>query len=353
MENFYRTFERKRVFLTGHTGFKGSWMLLWLHHLGATVKGYSLAPENDNDLYHIIRGDTLCTSVIADVRDKERLADELIRYEPDFVFHLAAQPLVRQSYEMPAETFDINVMGTVYVLDALRMLQKKCVCVIITTDKVYENKEWSYPYRENDRLGGFDPYSASKAAAEIVVSAYRNSFFHAARYAQHQKSVATARAGNVIGGGDRSKDRIIPDVVRALQNGEPVVVRNPQSVRPWQHVLEPLSGYLTLASKMYACPDKFNEAWNFGPLPERDVSVEALVNMAIKSWGSGSYTVSQQSSQLHETGVLKLDISKAVAQLGWLPKLTVAQAVAWTIEGYLAEDLPQKMVEQIKTYQTL
>jgi len=242
-EIFENTYKGKKIFLSGHTGFKGSWMLTWLHQLGAEVRGYALTPENENDLYNLINGDKLCNSVIGDIRDKEKLVNTIIDFQPDFIFHLAAQPLVRRSYEMPLYTFEVNVNGTVHLLEAIRNLQKKCTVVIITTDKVYENQETDYAYREDDKLGGYDPYSASKAAAEIVVSSYRNSFFNPADYEKHKKAIATARAGNVIGGGDRAADRIVPDIIHALETGMPVIVRNPYAVRPWQHVLDPLSGY--------------------------------------------------------------------------------------------------------------
>jgi CDP-glucose 4,6-dehydratase len=259
---FNNFFRGKKVFLTGHTGFKGSWMLALLKQLGAVTTGYALAPDtNELALYNVIRGDEACNSIIADIRDKAVLNASIIQAQPDIIFHFAAQPLVRYSYTNPIETFEVNTLGTANVLDAIKLLDKKCSVVIITTDKVYENKEWDYPYRETDRLGGYDPYSASKAAAEIVVDSYRNSFFNTAHFNTHQKSVATARAGNVIGGGDFSADRIIPDIIRALQNNKVINIRNPNAVRPWQHVLEPIAGYLLLAKKLYEDPAAFAEAW--------------------------------------------------------------------------------------------
>ena len=327
-------YKDKKVFLTGHTGFKGSWMLYWLHLIGAEVKGYSLAPENKFDLYNTINGNSLCDSVIADIRDGEQLTKEILSFEPDFIFHLAAQPLVRLSYEIPSETFSVNAIGTAHVLDAVRRLVKPCTVVLITTDKVYENKEWHYPYRETDLLGGYDPYSASKACAELIISSYRNSFFNTANYSTHQKSIASARAGNVIGGGDWAKDRIIPDIVRALINNEIVSVRNPFAVRPWQHVLEPIGGYLHLGSKMVDNPVAFAESWNFGPLPEDNLTVEELVQKALKIWGSGDYNKPETHGQPHEAGLLKLDISKSVTILGWKPKYNASLAIEETLNWY-------------------
>ncbi|GGM77383.1 CDP-glucose 4,6-dehydratase [Dyadobacter beijingensis] len=327
-------YKNKRVFLTGHTGFKGSWLLYWLHLLGAQVKGYSLAPENDSDLYPSIEGDSLCESVIADIRDKARLEQEIVAFQPDFIFHLAAQPLVRLSYDIPSDTFAVNAIGTAYLLDAARALDKPCAVICITTDKVYENMEWQYPYRENDRLGGYDPYSASKACAELVVSSYRNSFFNTKTYHIHRKAIASARAGNVIGGGDWAKDRIIPDIVRALQAGEPVAVRNPAAIRPWQHVLEPVGGYLHLGTKLIDNPTEFSDSWNFGPQPEDNLTVEELVNAALKIWGHGNYNHSAVTGQPHEAGLLKLDISKATNILGWKPRYNAAQAIEKTLAWY-------------------
>jgi CDP-glucose 4,6-dehydratase len=329
-----QTYQCKKVFLTGHTGFKGSWMLQWLHLLGATVKGYSLAPENNEDLYHHIYGDSLCDSVIADLCQKDTLEKSILDFRPDFVFHLAAQPLVRQSYEMPVKTIEVNVLGTAHVLDAVRKLENSCTVVLITTDKVYENKEWVFPYRENDRLGGHDPYSASKACAEIIINSYLKSFFHIKDFSQHNKAVASARAGNVIGGGDWAKDRIIPDIIRALLNEEPVKVRNPYSVRPWQHVLESIGGYLLLGAKLKAEPLLFQGAWNFGPYAEDNKVVEELVVEALKIWGEGSYEKTMLISQPHEAELLKLDISKATSLLKWKPVYNSSQAINKTVEWY-------------------
>ena len=333
-DNLKNTYKGKKVFLTGHTGFKGAWMLKTLALLGAEVKGYALAPQTKDDLFHLIDGEAICNSVIADLRDKERLKEELISFQPDFVFHLAAQPLVRLSYEIPAETFEVNVIGTANVLDAVNLLEKPCSVILITTDKVYQNNEWIYPYRENDRLGGYDPYSASKACAELVIDSYRNSFFNIKNYNQHKKALAVARAGNVIGGGDWSKDRLIPDIAKAFAVEKPVTIRNPQSVRPWQHVLEPVIGYLILGKKLYSDPTKYSTAYNFGPQLSDALPVEEMLQLAIDSWGKGEYVVEQTEGQLHEAGLLKLDISKAIVELKWQPKMNARQAVSMTMDWY-------------------
>jgi len=333
-EQLKATYNGKKVFLTGHTGFKGSWLLKIFSMLGAEVKGYALLPENSFDLYNLLSGDELCNSVIADLRDKEQLKSAIVDFEPDFIFHLAAQPLVRLSYQIPSETFEVNAIGTANVLDGLNLLNKSCCGVMITTDKVYHNNEWPYPYRENDRLGGYDPYSASKACAELVIHSYRNSFFHTSKYAQHQKAIAVGRAGNVIGGGDWSKDRLIPDIIRALSNDEKIEIRNPTAVRPWQHVLEPLIGYLMLGSKLMQEPIKYSAAYNFGPYFNDALPVENMVKKAIQSWGAGEYFVKQTSNQPHEAGLLKLDISKALVDIGWSPKFDAEAALNYTINWY-------------------
>jgi len=326
----------KKVFLTGHTGFKGSWLLTWLHLLGAEVTGYALAPEGEPNLYTLLKGDDLCKSVIADLNQREVLEQALLECQPDFVFHLAAQPLVRLSYQRPTETFQVNALGTAHVLDAVRRLDKPCTVVLITTDKVYENKEWIYPYRETDRLGGYDPYSASKACAEIIINSYSQSFFNPAAYAQHQKGIAVGRAGNVIGGGDWALDRIIPDIVRALEKGEAVQVRNPSAVRPWQHVLEPLGGYLLLGAKLAEQPATFGGAWNFGPHLEDALPVSELVNLSLAAWGEGEYETPSTVGQPHEAGLLKLDISKAVNELQWKPQYNAQESIYKTIAWYKA-----------------
>lgn len=344
---FENTYRGKKVFLTGHTGFKGTWLLQWLHLLGAETKGYALVPENKEDLFNLIGGEELCESVIADLRDGERLEQEILAFQPDFIFHLAAQPLVRLSYEIPAQTFAVNAIGTAYLLDAVRKLTRSCTVVLITTDKVYENKEWVYPYRETDRLGGYDPYSASKACAELIIHSYTQSFFNLKAFTQHQKGIASARAGNVIGGGDWAKDRIIPDIVRALRDGRPITVRNPQAVRPWQHVLEPLGGYLLLGAKLAAEPLSYGGAWNFGPQSQDNKTVKELVDVAIATWDTGSYEFPNLENQPHEAGLLKLDISKAITGLNWHPKYSAEHAILKTLAWYKAHTLNKHTAQQL------
>ena len=329
--SFYRG---KKVFITGHTGFKGSWLAAILHHAGARVKGYALAPDYENSLNSLLQPLTLAESVIADIRDKHRLSKEINSFQPDLIFHLAAQPLVRRSYEIPAETFEVNVAGTANLLESVISLAGKCSVVVITTDKVYDNKEQHILYSESDILGGYDPYSASKACTELVVSSFRNSFFSTEVFQNHHKSIASARAGNVIGGGDWSRDRIIPDIIRSLQENKNIEVRNPNAVRPWQHVLEPLAGYLLLGEKLYRQDGAFSRAFNFGPEPDDHLTVSDLVKEAISCWGSGNWTNKSEPGQPHEAGLLKLDINLAKEMLGWKPKLNAAEAVKWTINWY-------------------
>ena len=327
-------FKHKKVFVTGHTGFKGSWLLACLHLLGAKVKGYALAPEYQNSLYALLEPLSVAQSIIADIRDNDRLTKELLDFQPDFIFHLAAQPLVRRSYEIPAETFAVIVAGTANLLEAASRITGKCTIVVITTDKVYENKEVNELYKEADLLGGYDPYSASKACTELVANSFRNSFFNPATFQTHKKSLATARAGNVIGGGDWNRDRLVPDIVRALAKGQTIEVRNPASVRPWQHLLEPLAGYLVLAAWLDKDPLTHSKAYNFGPLPGDHLTVQELVENAIHSWESGSWKDVSTPGQLHEAGLLKLDISLALRELNWHPKLNAATAIDWTLRWY-------------------
>lgn len=329
-----QSYSGKKIFLTGHTGFKGSWMLKTLSLLGADIKGYALEPNTKDDLFHLIDGNSICDSVIADLTDKKRLEKEILDFQPDFVFHLAAQPLVRLSYDIPAETFEVNVIGTANVLDGIRLLKNKCEVILITTDKVYYNNEWVYPYRENDRLGGYDPYSASKACAELLIDSYRNSFFNGKTYSIHKKAIAVARAGNVIGGGDWSKDRLIPDIAKAFAVEKPVVIRNPNSIRPWQHVLEPVIGYLLLGANLAEKPLLFNQAYNFGPYLSDALSVKEMLKLAINSWGKGEYIIENVENQPHEAGLLKLDISKSISELKWQPKMNAEKAVSMTMDWY-------------------
>lgn len=329
-----KTYNGKKVFLTGHTGFKGAWLLKILKLLGAEVKGYALEPENSFDLYHLLGGNSICDSVIDDLRNKNRLKSEILSFEPDYIFHLAAQPLVRLSYQIPTETFEVNAVGTANLLDTIRFLDKPCSVVLITTDKVYHNNEWLYPYRENDRLGGYDPYSASKACAELIIDSFRNSFFNARNFHLHQKAIAVGRAGNVIGGGDWAKDRLLPDIARALGNQKLISIRNPNAVRPWQHVLEPLAGYLLLGAKLAEQPTQFSQAYNFGPVNKDALPVEQMVKIAIQTWGSGEYEKIGSENEPHEAGLLQLDISKAIAELNWHPKMDALKAVQLTIDWY-------------------
>lgn len=346
-------FNGKRVFLSGHTGFKGSWMLQILHWLGANVKGYSLAPEKQTDLYHQIKGDELCySSVMADICDRQRLVTEVVRFEPEFIFHFAAQPLVRRGYELPAYTFMVNAQGTAHMLDAVHSLAPGAVGVMITTDKVYDNPERGIPFEEDDKLGGYDPYSASKAAAEIVIDSYRRSFFNPADYSNHEKSIAAARAGNVIGGGDYSDNRIVPDIVRAISFGETVGLRNPNSVRPWQHVLEPLGAYLLLAAKMSEDPARYSTAYNFGPAPEDMLTVEDLTKLFIEYYGAGSYKIFEEDGAPHEAKLLLLNSEKAYKQLSWKPQMDARTSIQWTAEWYADKHhtAHEKCIAQIEKY---
>jgi CDP-glucose 4,6-dehydratase len=349
-----KTFKGKRVFLTGHTGFKGAWMLQILHWLGAEVKGYSLAPEHANDLYNEINGDELCySSVIADVRDLHKLQTELVRFEPHFVFHLAAQALVRPSYDAPIDTFSINGMGTAHVLEAIRMMSSPCIAVMITTDKVYDNPERGQAFTEQDKLGGYDPYSASKAVAELIISSYTQSFFNPEKYTQHQKAIAAVRAGNVIGGGDRSVDRIVPDIVRALDFGDKVQLRNPASVRPWQHVLEPIGAYLLLAAKMQTEPQQLSTAFNVGPEISDEKTVEELTQIFLSVFNKPeAYQKAENPNAVHEAQLLMLDSSKAKTLLGWNPTLDATTAIRWTAEWYADKEhsASQKCKQQIEQY---
>jgi CDP-glucose 4,6-dehydratase len=346
-------FKNKKVFLTGHTGFKGAWLLQILHHLGANVKGYALAPENDDDLYHQINGDKLCyASIVGDIRDRQLLKGEMVRFQPDFVFHLAAQSLVRRSYEYPVDTFGANVMGTVHVLEAMRGLEQPCIGIMITTDKVYENNEQGIAFKEEDKLGGYDPYSASKAATEIAIASYRNSYFNPQQYPKHKKAIATMRAGNVIGGGDYAADRIIPDIVRSIERAQPVTLRNPRAVRPWQHVLEPLFAYLQLAEQLTLDPVRYATAYNIGPELSDVLDVETVTQTFIRHFGEGNYQIDQHTPALHEANLLTLDNSKIKSELGWQPKYDATQAIALTASWYANKEQSahEKCMEQIAAY---
>lgn len=345
----------KRVFITGHTGFKGSWLCLWLHELGATVTGYSLEPPTEPNLFDLCRVDKIVKTVIADVRDLKALSREMNQASPDIVFHMAAQPLVRDSYKIPVETYAINVMGTVSLLEAIRSTKSVKAVINVTTDKCYENKETTQGYRENDRLGGYDPYSNSKACSELITAAYRSSYFNPEDYASsHGVAIASARAGNVIGGGDWAADRIIPDCVRAFLRTEPLLIRNPNAVRPWQHVLEPLSGYLMLAQKLYQDGPRYSGAWNFGPSDSDAKSVEWLVTRLCAKWGTGASYMIEEGNHPHEANCLKLDCSKAKSELGWHPRWgldrEIESIVEWTKAYQENRDLTQVCFKQIEEY---
>ena len=352
-KNSVSYYKDKKVFITGHTGFKGSWLIAWLNLLGADLKGYSLAPENEYGIFNALASQIQFQHIIGDIRDKEKLKKEILDFQPDFIFHLAAQALVRRSYEIPSETFEVNTIGTANVLEAVKGLENKCTVIVITTDKVYHNRETDYHYKETDELGGYDPYSASKAATEIVVSSFRNSFFNPAQYLQHQKAIASVRAGNVIGGGDWNKDRIIPDIIRSLTANLPVAVRNPLAVRPWQHVLEPLAGYLSLGILLDDDCKKYSGSYNFGPLPDDHLSVKELVHIALHCWGSGTWIDNTDVTQPHEAGLLKLDIAKAKTVLNWCPKLNSSEAIEWTIDWYKQpyDKIVEFTIQQINSYQ--
>lgn len=326
-------------------------MLQALHLLGAEVRGYALEPEHTQDLYHQIQGDALCHSLIADLSEKEKLAQAIQDFKPDFIFHLAAQALVRRSYRQPLETFAANVMGTAHLLDALRLLDKPCVAVMITTDKVYENPERGEAFMEHDKLGGYDPYSASKAAAELVIDSYRRSFFHPDQFDKHRKAIASVRAGNVIGGGDYSEDRLIPDIVRALEKDAPVVLRNPQSVRPWQHVLEPVFAYLLLGQKMAENGVRFSTSYNIGPEHTDERTVAQVTNAFYDAFGKEARVALRPELALHEAGLLMLDNGKIKRELNWHPRLSADEAIRWTAQWYAdVRDARLKCAEQIDTY---
>lgn len=321
----------RRVLVTGITGFKGTWLAMWLHELGANVWGYSLRPPTTPSLFRAVDSASTVKWIEGDVRDRARVRDALQECRSEIVFHLAAQPLVRISYEMPVETFEANVLGTVNVLEALRHEATIRAIVVVTTDKCYENREWCWPYRESDSLGGHDPYSSSKACAELVASAYRRSF-----YADRGIGLATARAGNVLGGGDWACDRLLPDTMIKLAAGEPALVRNPKSVRPWQHVLDALQGYLLLAERLAGNAAAYGESWNFGPQEESLRSVSELVDMACAMWGDGARWQSRELVQPHEANQLVLDSSKARGRLGWRTRLHLSEALEWSVAWYKA-----------------
>ena len=349
--------QNKRVFLTGHTGFKGSWLGLWLQQMGAIVTGYALAPPTQPNLFEVARVSEGLQSVLGDVRDLPALCAAMRAARPDIVIHMAAQALVRLSYDTPVETYATNIMGTVHLLEAVRLTPGVRAVVNVTTDKCYENKEWGWGYRENEPMGGFDPYSNSKGCSELVSAAYRSSFFSPKGHTQHGVALATARAGNVIGGGDWAKDRLIPDILAAFEADREVPIRSPHATRPWQHVLEPLRGYLTLAEKLYTDGPAFAEGWNFGPHSDDARPVQWIVRHMAKRWGPAASWRVDAGEHPHEANYLKLDISKAAQRLGWQPVLRLDPAlgliVNWTREKMAGADMRAITLAQIAAYQAL
>jgi len=345
----------KRVLLTGHTGFKGGWLSLWLQKKGAVVAGYALQPAYAESLFELASVGEHMDSVIADIRDLDALKGVFERFRPEIVFHLAAQPLVRLSYVEPAETFETNVLGTVNLLEAVRKTRDCRVVVSITSDKCYENKEWVWGYRETDPMGGHDPYSASKGCAEIVNAAYRRSFFEA--LGERQIALATARAGNVIGGGDFSKDRLVPDIMAAIVKGKSLNIRSPGAIRPWQHVLEPLSGYMLLAEKLWGSPKDYAQSWNFGPAAEDSRPVRWMVEKLIERWGEGVPWELDSAPNFHEANALTLDSTKARVSLGWKPRWTLDQALSAIVNWYKAyqrgDSIRDVVLRQIAAYEAV
>ena len=348
----------KRVFLTGHTGFKGSWLSLWLQSLGAEVHGLALAPSTSPNLFTVARvAEGLASNTMGDIRDLLTVQKAMSSAQPDIVIHMAAQPLVRLSYAEPVETYATNVMGTVHVLEAARQVKSVKSIVVVTTDKCYDNKEWAWGYREDEPMGGHDPYSSSKGCAELVSAAYRTSFFNAASYAQHGVGIATVRAGNVIGGGDWAQDRLIPDILTAFEQGRKVAIRNPHAIRPWQHVMEPLRGYLMLAEKLFEHGPRFGEAWNFGPNDEDAKPVEWVVSQMALLWGADAQWQLDDADNPHEAHYLKLDISKARSRVGWYPALRLNDSLTlileWSKQFAAGANMRQFTLSQLHSYLAL
>lgn len=351
MNAFGNIYKGKTVLLTGHTGFKGSWMAIWLNYLGANVVGYALEPHTINDNFVLSKIGDKIIDIRGDIRDTDKLNKVFEEYKPEFVFHMAAQPIVSVSYENPVYTYETNVMGTINVLEAIRKTQETKVGIMITTDKCYQNLEQVWGYRENDALGGYDPYSSSKAATEIAINSWRNSFMNPNNYEVHGKSIASVRAGNVIGGGDWSENRLIPDCIRSLESTNIIEIRNPHSIRPWEHVLEAIGGYLFLGSKMYMEPKKYCEAWNFGPNTNSVKSVLDICNKIVEEYGRGS--IRHVDNSFYESNLLTLDISKVYFKLGWSPSLNLDQTIALTVEWYKrykVEDVYEICLDQIKYF---
>jgi CDP-glucose 4,6-dehydratase len=354
---FLEAYKNKRVLLTGHTGFKGSWLTVWLEQLGAQVFGLSLEPEAKS-MFDAVGAKNLCTHSIGDIRNFEVVRKAVRDCKPDVVLHLAAQALVRKSYDSPLETLESNVNGTAHVLEAIRLEKQRCAVVIVSSDKCYENREWVFGYREDDAMGGYDPYSMSKGATELVASSWRRSFFPPKKLSEHGVAVGSARAGNVIGGGDWAADRIVPDAIRALSSGQPLRVRNPHAVRPWQHVIEPLSGYLALGAKLLSRgAADYCEAFNFGPGQLSAVNVGTLADALVNAWGSGKWIDESDAKAVHEASLLRLSIDKAQAKLGWSPKWNFEQTIERTVGWYKSSidakgDLLAVTRRQLSEYQT-
>ncbi|MBW3697573.1 CDP-glucose 4,6-dehydratase [Vibrio sp. T187] len=346
----------KRVFITGHTGFKGSWLSLWLQEMGAVVKGYSLSAPTTPSLFEEAKVWEGMSTEEGDIRDFTHLRQSMNDFKPEIVFHMAAQPLVRLSYEEPMETYSTNVMGTVYLLEAVKQIGGVKAVINITSDKCYENREWVWGYREEEPMGGYDPYSNSKGCAELVASSYRQSFFNPEKYDEHGCALASVRAGNVIGGGDWAEDRLIPDILQAFSENRKVEIRSPYAIRPWQHVLEPLSGYITIAEKLYSEGSEFSEGWNFGPREDDAQPVEVIVNHLSHMWGDDAQWFLSQEVHPHEAHYLKLDCSKAKMRLNWQPvwnlEKTLEKIVSWQKAWLNGEDIKSYTINEIKEYMT-
>lgn len=350
-KNFWKG---KKVFITGHTGFKGSWLCLWLHSLDAEVTGYALNPPTTPNLFDPCKINTFINSHIADIQDIKALQEAINSARPEIIIHMAAQSLVIESYNNPVETYSVNVMGTINLFETIRKTKGIKAVVNITTDKCYENREWYWGYRENEPLGGYDPYANSKACSELVTSAYRNSFFNPKDYYAHGVGLASARAGNVIGGGDWATDRLIPDCIRALLAKKKILIRNPDAIRPWQHVLEPLSGYLVLAQKLYENGPRFSEAWNFGPDDTDARTVEWIVQTICEKWGQNAAYEIDKGEHPHEAHYLKLDCSKAKSELGWYPwwnlEKAIDKVIEWTKAYKNKQNIKEVCLKQIDEY---
>ncbi len=332
-KNFWR---EKKVFITGHTGFKGAWLSMWLRLLGANVAGFALPPSTTPNLFSVLSLKEDISSVFGDIRDFDLVKNYIKKFDPEIIIHMAAQAIVRQSYQYPIDTFTVNAIGTAHVLEAARYTDSLKAIVCVTSDKCYDNKEWLWKYRETDSLGGWDPYSASKGCAEIIIASYRNSFFNRDNYEKHGVAVGSVRAGNVIGGGDWGQDRLIPDIMRAFSENERVVIRNPYSIRPWQYILDLLSGYLILAERLYEDGKNYMEAWNFGPNENEEITVRDMVQLICKMWGNDAQWELDKSNvdYPHEAFTLKLDSSKSRTRLGWAPKLSLDSSLKCVVEWY-------------------